>query len=178
MSYASDKQDNLGARIWAAKKHAENASEPEVRESVLCNGRFYNVPADVAHDLAAARAEIERLKAENAKLEVERDEARAEVMGMIADRDEWNQQDDDHAMAKVLPERLAHNAAAARAENAKLREDAGRLDAIEACIRDGSYPSILNDIIATCQHSYATIGPGPALRTAIDAALGGGRNDG
>lgn len=56
-----------------------------------------------------------------------------------------------------------------RAEEAE--RDAKRIDKLEQCIRDGSYASILNDIVATCQHAYATLGPGPALRTAIDAAL-------
>lgn len=53
----------------------------------------------------------------------------------------------------------------------KLREDAARLDVIERCIRDGSYRSILNDIIAFCEHSYANFGSGPALRSAIDGCL-------
>ena len=56
-------------------------------------------------------------------------------------------------------------------EIAALRADAERLDRIESCIRDGSYPSILNDIIAVCQHAYATFGTGPALRTAIDGSF-------
>lgn len=54
------------------------------------------------------------------------------------------------------------------AEVARLMPDAERIDYIELIIRDGSYASILNDIIAFCQHGYKTFGPGPALRTAID----------
>ena len=56
-------------------------------------------------------------------------------------------------------------------EIAALKADAERLNWLESCIRDGSYLSILNDIIAVCQHAYATFGTGPALRTAIDGAF-------
>lgn len=50
------------------------------------------------------------------------------------------------------------------------RNDVERIDWLELVIRDGSYASILNDIIATCEHAYSHIGKGPALRAAIDAA--------
>ena len=48
------------------------------------------------------------------------------------------------------------------------KDDSSRLDWLELIIRDGSYRSILNDIIAVCEHSYATFGPGPTLRSVID----------
>lgn len=50
-------------------------------------------------------------------------------------------------------------------------EDTLRLDALEVCIRDGSYQSIIHDIAAGCQHAYRHFGKGPALRTIMDAVL-------
>ena len=68
------------------------------------------------------------------------------------------------------------NEAAARIESdaARIRAleaDARRIDFLEAGIRDGSYLSIFNDIIAACRHAYAIVGPGPALRTVIDGVI-------
>jgi hypothetical protein len=54
----------------------------------------------------------------------------------------------------------------------EIARDAARIDKLEACIRDGSSESIWRDIVAICQQAYKTFGPGPALRTAIDGALG------
>ena len=54
---------------------------------------------------------------------------------------------------------------------AEAKKDAARLDWIELTIRDGSYRSILNDMTAVCEHAYANIGPGPALRSTIDSLM-------
>lgn len=72
--------------------------------------------------------------------------------------------------------------------------DAKRLDWLEACIRDGSIATVINDLVVVCQHCYKHFGNGPALRTAIDgcrpddaetrkalaaiAASGGAKGDG
>ena len=122
-----------------------------------------------AIDKAAAR--IAALTAEIAELDPppEHCGCREALCPHIPIRKQSRKELGEHWRKMIALERdRATKAEAALAERDK---DAERLDKIESCIRDGSYLSILNDIIAVCQHSYATIGKGPALRTAIDAAI-------
>lgn len=78
------------------------------------------------------------------------------------------------ATAKAL-DRVTGNAADALERLAReldaLRADKARLDWLELIIRDGSYQSIVHDIAAFCQVSYTSFGKGPAIRSAIDAAI-------
>jgi hypothetical protein len=68
-------------------------------------------------------------------------------------------------------EELEAQVAALKAELEVAKLDSDRIDKLEQSVLDGSYLSILNDVVYTTKRMHEIFGPGPSLRTVIDSLV-------
>src|SRR5208282_1940459 len=161
---ADEHNEMIVRQLWSEQYVAIRALLAERDELAAELGVLLNGAAMVAR---TALPYLEKMHADRPTHET--GERVALAKGQIDRRTDETNQCAIKWMRKMTAERDA-----LAAENQRLAErvrvlqvDAGMLDWIELCIRDGSHLSIFNDLIACCQNAHATFGPGPSIRTII-----------